>query len=101
VTARAPARLPVKLRCAAEERGWGRLESLTPSRARLVTLCEIHRHETIELSFELFGERVEDAAARVDYRSRDEDGFWTADVDFLDPLLKRRLAKTLADVLSR
>lgn len=101
MTARAPSRLPVKLSCAAEERGWGRLESLTPSRARLVTLCLVHRFETVELSFELAGERFSDVRAKVDYCSRDEDGFWTADVDFLDPLFKRRLATTLADALSR
>ena len=98
---RAPSRLPVKLACAAEERGWGRLESLTPGRARLVTLCALHRYETVELSFELSGERFEGVRGRVDYCSTDEDGFCAADVDLLDPVVKRRLAATLADVLSR
>ncbi len=101
MSAHAPCRLPARLSCAADENGWGRLESLTPSRARLVTLCALHRYETLTLSFELAGERFADAYVRVDYCETDEDGFWAADVDFLDPVVKRRLAQVLADVLSR
>ena len=101
MTARAPWRLPVKVSCSSEADAWGRLEALTPSRARLSCQAEPHRYETLALSFELHGERFEDVEARVDYCSRDEDGFWTADVDFLDPLTRRRVAQVLADVLSR
>ena len=57
MTARAPWRLPVRLSCLAEADAWGRLESLTPGRAALTALSELHRYETLTLSFELNGER--------------------------------------------
>lgn len=95
---------PVLLRFPGEvarEDGWGRLLELRASSAKLSTQTPLDRGESLRLDFEVNGERFPDLRARVECVERDEDGFLRADLRFEDEVEKRRLARTLADLLSR
>ena len=81
--------------------GWGRLLELRASSAKLSTQTPLDRGESLRLEFEVNGERFPDLRARVECVERDEDGFLAADLRFEDEVEKRRLARTLADLLSR
>lgn len=99
-----PRRVPARLDFGGDDgraESWGSLESLTPAGARLVTLAELARGREVALTFELAGRRFESVRARVAHAALDEDGFCAAELDFLDVLARRDLAKILLDVLSR
>lgn len=104
MSARAPSRLPVRLAFDAEdgrEDFWGRLERLSAARAVLSTQCELRRGQSLRLWFEVNGERFDEARARVTHVEIDDDGYSGAELEFEDPVDRRRLAKALADLLSR
>lgn len=99
-----PRRVPARLGFGADDgraESWGSLEALTPSGARLSTLARLERGQEVALSFELAGEPFAELRARVTGASVDADGFCEAELDFLDILARRRLARLLLDVLSR
>ncbi|MBI5239769.1 MAG: hypothetical protein HY926_04795 [Elusimicrobia bacterium] len=102
--ARSSVHTPVLLRFPGEvarEDGWGRLLELCASSAKLSTQTPLDRGEQVRLAFEVNGERFADLRARVESVDRDEDGFLAADLSFQDEVEKRRLARSLADLLSR
>lgn len=104
MSARAPSLIPVRLGfpgAAARQDSWGRLLSLTAGGASLSTAAPLVRGEGLSLSFELGGERFRGVAARVSHVETDADGHTLAELRFHDELERRRLAKTLLDVLSR
>ena len=99
-----PGRLPVRLVFMPQDSrqdAWGRIESLSPAGARLSTLCALKRRERVELDFEVNGERFEGLRAVVVHAETDVDGYCLADLDFLLPTDRRRLAGVLLDTLSR
>jgi hypothetical protein len=96
--------LPVLLRFPgplAREEGWGRLLHLAASAASLCTQTTLRVGENVLLSFEVHGERFDGLSASVEHSAADEDGFCRAELRFTDEVEKRRLARVLADVLSR
>ena len=101
---RAAAFLPVLLRfepAAARQDGWGRLVSLTSGGAELSTATRLVVGEGVLLTFELAGDRFEGVRARVAHAEYDADGHRLAELLFTDEVERRRLAKSLTDVLSR
>jgi hypothetical protein len=102
--ARSATFVPVLLRFPGElarEEGWGRLLELAASAAQLSTQTPLRPLERMLLSFEVHGERFKDLRAQVAHCEIDEDGFYRAELRFQDEVEKRRLARTLADLLSR
>jgi hypothetical protein len=102
--ARSSVHTPVLLRFpgeAAREDGWGRFLELCASSAKLSTQIPLEPGDLLRLGFEVNGERFSDLRAIVKYVDRDEDGFVRADLAFQDEVEKRRLARTLADLLAR
>jgi len=96
--------LPALLRFPGElarEDGWGRFLELAASAAVLSTQTPLKPLEIILLSFEVYGEKFKDVPARVEHAERDLDGFCRAELRFQDEVEKRRLARVLADLLSR
>ena len=101
---RTSAFLPVLLRfepAAARLDGWGRLVRLTSGGAELSTATRLVPGEGVLLSFELAGERFDEVRARVAHVEDDADGHRIVELLFLDEVERRRLAKSLVDVLAR
>ena len=99
---RAP--LPVRIAFAPEaarSEAWGRLESLHPRRAVLRARTELAEGAGVLLSFELGDEPFLEFPGRVAAVDLDIDGYTRAEVELKDEVFIRRLARTLADVLSR
>ncbi len=104
MNARAPSLIPVLVRFpggAARADAWGRLTSLSAGGAVLSTAARLTRGEELALAFELGGEEFAGLPARVSHVERDADGHILAELRFADELERRRLSKTLLDVLSR
>jgi hypothetical protein len=104
VTRRMPRDLPVTLAfepSASREAAWGRLESLSPAGASLLTLARLSAHDRLQLSFEVNGERFEALDADVARVELDPDGYTLAELDFARPTDRRRLSAALLDALSR
>ena len=102
--ARSATFLPVLFRFPSEsarEDGWGRFLELAASAAKFSTQVPLHPQERILLSFEVYGERFSDLRAQVEHSETDEDGFCRVELRFQDEVEKRRLARTLADLLAR
>ncbi len=85
----------------AREEGWGRFLELCASSAKLSTQTPLKLSERVLLGFEFNGERFSELRAEVEHLDKDADGFVVADIRFEDEVEKRRLARTLADLLSR
>jgi len=85
----------------ARDDGWGRLLELSASAAVLSTQTPLQSQEKLSLSFEVYGERFKDLPAVVEHAEKDDDGFCRAELRFKDEVEKRRLARVLADLLSR
>lgn len=81
--------------------GWGRLQEISSAHAVVSTLTVLSRRERVLLSFEISGERYKEIPAEVVNCDRDADGYCVAELRFLDEVEKRRLARTLLEVLSR
>ncbi|MBI3552183.1 MAG: hypothetical protein HY077_06670 [Elusimicrobia bacterium] len=98
------AQAPVLLRFPPESgrvEGWGRLEELCAASAVVSTQTRLSRHERVLLSFVLADERFRDLPAEVVWVESDGDGFVSAEVRLRDEVERRRLAKTLLELLSR
>ena len=96
--------VPVRIRFPGEfarQETWGRLLELSASAAVLSTQTPLKALERILLGFEVNGELFRNLPARVDHAEADEDGFCRAELRFQDEVEKRRLARVLADLLSR
>ncbi|OGR62768.1 MAG: hypothetical protein A2X31_06555 [Elusimicrobia bacterium GWB2_63_22] len=78
---------------------WGRLGSLSPGEAELVSHFELPRGKVIALSFQLGRSAFEEIRARIKKVLRDEDGYYNYSLVFLDPaqaeLLRAAIAGTL------
>ena len=98
---RGPKTIPVALALGDREVSWGRLLSLSARAAALSTQSALSRGEIVFLSFELSGERFKEIPARVEDSAVDLDGYTQAELVFTDEVERRRLAKTLLDLLSR
>jgi len=101
---KAATHLPVLLTfepAAARQDGWGRLVTLTSGGAELSTATRLVVGESVFLSFEFGGVRVEELLARVVHAEDDADGHRLAELRFLDEVDRRQLAQALTDVLSR
>lgn len=101
---RSAARVPAKLEfesAAARLDAWGWLSELAASGARLLSAAELRRDELVLVTFELAGEPFEKLSSRVRWISRDEDGYWDAELLFTDEITRRRLARRLLEVLAR
>lgn len=81
--------------------GWGRLAELDARGAVLSTQWRLAVGDGLELTFEAAGERFEAFAARVERCEKDEDGHLLAELRWTDEVHRRRLARALADLLSR
>lgn len=100
---RSASRLPVLLAFpdGARMEGWGRFIELSASTATLSTHSSLVRLERVLLTFELNGENFAELPARVAHQEPDQDGYTLAELTFTDEVAKRRLARVLADLLSR
>ena len=101
-------RLPVALpaliafeQAAAREDSWGRFSALSAHGATVLSLSRMSPRDRLYLSFELAGERVSQATAIVERAFLDADGYWAAELRWLDEGDRRRLARSLSDLLSR
>ncbi len=63
---------------------WGRLASLSPQEAELITQFGLPAGRVVTLSFEFAGEKFEDVRARVTRAPRDPDGYYACALAFLD-----------------
>lgn len=93
--------LPVALKSSQREEAWGRLASVSAGGAELTTLSTLHRGDAVLLSFEMASERFRDLPAYVEASEIDADGYCSAELRWTDEVERRRLARTLLDVLSR
>jgi hypothetical protein len=80
--------------------GWGRFIRLAANGAELATLSRLRKGDALRLSFEVQGEGFEQARADLLGVWRDADGYFVADVRFLDEEMKARLGRVLLDFLS-
>ena len=78
---------------------WGRLASLSPDGAELVSHFELPEGRTVALSFELGRGPFADVRARIRKALRDADGYYNYDLVFLDreqsALLKAAMAASV------
>ena len=80
------------------QESWGRVSALSPLGARLESL-EPPTADRIFLSFSLSGEAFEAIPCGVAAPVRDEDGYWSAALEFLRPQDRRRLRELIARIL--
>lgn len=85
----------------ARESGWGRFGELSAADARLTTTSELKRHDRLFLTFEAAGEKFKSLPALVTHAEIDGEGSVSAEIRFTDEVEKRRLSRTLLDILSR
>ena len=95
----APKLVPVALDLPTGE-AWGRLLELHASGASACLQAPVSSGDSIVASFEAGGESFE-MTGRVLRRERDQDGYVLAELLWTDEVVKRRLARVLADLLSR
>lgn len=100
---RAPFLVPALLRfpgSSARQDSWGRLLKITAGGAQLSTAAPLAKGETVQVLFELGGEKLR-IPARVTHASRDDDGQPLADLTWSDMVERRRLARVLLEVLAK
>ncbi|MFA6092004.1 MAG: hypothetical protein WCU88_05220 [Elusimicrobiota bacterium] len=73
--------------------GWGRFLELAADGARAATLTRLTKGDCLRVSFEAAGEKVELLRADVESVQRDLDGYFVAELRFLDEETRGRLAK--------
>lgn len=95
-----PRLVPAELRTAQGE-AWGRLVELYASGAVLSTQAKLLAGDSVTLSFEAAGEAFAEFRCRVLRCEKDEDGFTLAELLWTDEVHRKRLARALADLLSR
>lgn len=83
------------------EEGWGRLERLHPLGGRVITRFRLEEGDRVFLAFEAAGESFSGAPAKVERSSRDEDGYYLADVRLQDEVEARRLGAALRGLVAR
>lgn len=83
------------------ESGWGRFLELAAADAKVTTISELKRHDRLFLTFEVAGEKFKSLPAVVTHAETDGDGSLSAEIRFTDEVEKRRLSRTLLDVLAR
>lgn len=96
--------IPVELSFSGEKAqacGWGRFLELSAGGAIVTTRSGLNRHDSIYLTFEVSGEKFKAMPAVVTHEELDDDGYVRAEIRFTDEVEKRRLARTLLEVLSR
>jgi hypothetical protein len=84
-----------------EGEAWGRLVELYGSGALLSTQARLFAGDRLAVSFEAAGEAFEEFSCRVLRCEKDEDGFHLAELLWTDEVHRKRLARALADLLSR
>lgn len=102
--ARAAASLPARLDFAPEEgraEGWGRLVELSPAGAVLLTQTLLARRDRVRLTFAVGEEKFRELRAEVEFCSADAEGYSEAELRFLDPLERKRLARSLLEAMTR
>lgn len=75
---------------------WGRLSSLSPEEAELVSHFELPEGKVVALSFELGGAPFPDIRAKIKKALRDEDGYYNYRLFFLDPAQSELLRAAIA-----
>lgn len=80
---------------------WGRLIELHAAGAMLCTQAKLIAGDSVTVSFEAAGEAFDELRCRVLRCERDEDGFSLAELMWTDEVHRKRLARALADLLSR
>lgn len=104
MTRRMPRDVPVQLAfepASGLQDAWGRIETLSPVGTRLLTLARLQKRARVLLSFEVNGERFDQLDALVSHSEMDPDGYSLVELDFVSPLVRRRLSAALLDALSR
>ncbi len=99
---RAPRDVPVLIAFAESslEPSWGRFDALSAVGARVLTRAEVRRRDELFLSFQVGGDSYQEIPAETLYVETDSDGYRLLDLKFRDEVAKRRLAKTLLDILA-
>lgn len=67
---------------------WGRLTSVSPEEAELLSHFELPAGRVLALSFELGGVPFEEVRAKIKTALRDRDGYYNYLLIFLDPAQK-------------
>ncbi|MFA6030231.1 MAG: hypothetical protein WC969_10280 [Elusimicrobiota bacterium] len=80
--------------------GWGRFVELHAKGGRVATLTRLAKGDVVRLSFEAASEKAELSRADVLKVFRDLDGYFVAELRFLDEGLQARLAKALVALLA-
>jgi len=80
--------------------GWGRFTRLAANGAELATLSRLAKGDALRLSFDVRQERFELARADVLGVWRDADGYFVAEMRFLDKEMRARLGRVLLELLS-
>lgn len=99
----APRLIPALLRFAgsdARQDSWGRLLKLTAGGAVVSTLSPLAKGEVVGVTFEVGADRVS-VPGVVDFARRDDDGGWVAELRWRDMVERRRVARTLVELLAR
>ncbi len=98
-----PRRLPALLSFSGDEGrldGWGWLLELSASGARVSTRSPLRPGQRVWLSFEAAGGRWDGAPAEVRGVEEDGQGFRLAEARFVDPVLRKRLAVAILELLA-
>ncbi|OGR82625.1 MAG: hypothetical protein A3J74_06615 [Elusimicrobia bacterium RIFCSPHIGHO2_02_FULL_57_9] len=80
---------------------WGRFMELFASGGKVASLALLERGEKLALSFEVGDEAFKALSAEIIDARQDADGYYWAELRFLDEVEKRRLSRALLDILSR
>jgi len=78
---------------------WGRLGTLSPGEAELVSHFELPEGKVLALSFELGRAPFTDVRARIKKALRDGDGYYNYSLIFLDPAQSELLRAAIAGSL--
>jgi len=79
---------------------WGRFLRLAANGGELATTARLNKGDTLRLGFEVQGERFELARADLLTAWRDRDGYFVAEVRFLDEDTRGRLGRALVGLLA-
>lgn len=93
--------IPVLIDFPDSSSGWGRLLEIHPKGATLLTRCRLTRGNVICMSFEIDGQKIEGVRAGVKACSKDEDGYLSLNLAFLDDSQVAGIRARLLDMFNR
>jgi len=80
---------------------WGRLSSVSPEEAEMLSHFELSAGRIVALTFELGRAPFEDIRARIKTAAKDSDGYYNYSLVFLDPSQSALLKAAISEASPR